>query len=138
MIAESFEEVNEHREITMVLNGFSCKQHIDEAVNAVKDLEEKSMDEIQCIYDKGLNVNNPLCTGCGYCSQCPKGIEIPKFMDAYNEKILGASIITRLRKHWRISANEAKKCVKCRKCEQLCTQHLPIVDRMQEIAEVIK
>lgn len=128
----------EHREITMVLNGFSCKQHIDEAVNAVKDLEEKSMDEIQRIYDKGLNVNNPLCTGCGYCNQCPKGIEIPKFMDAYNEKILGASIITRLRKHWRISANEAKKCVKCRKCEQLCTQHLPIADRLQEIAAIIK
>ena len=79
---------------------------------------------------------NTLCTGCGYCKKCPVDIDIPKFMDAYNEKLLGSSVIDRLKYHWGISELDALKCVGCGKCEGLCTQHLPIIRRLQEISDI--
>ena len=127
-----------HKEISLVLNGFSTRKHVDDAVRAVQDLHERDMVEIQQEYNQLTIVQSQLCTGCGYCNHCPVGIEIPKYMDAYNEKILGSSIVNRLRKHWKISIKDAGKCIKCRKCENLCTQHLPITERLKVIAEIIK
>ena len=79
---------------------------------------------------------NNLCTGCGYCKHCPVDIDIPKFMDAYNEKILGNNMANRLQFHWRVSSKQANDCIKCGQCETLCTQHLPIIERLEEIAAI--
>jgi len=61
-------------------------------------------------------------------------IDIPKFMDAYNEKLLGSDMLSRLKWHWNESVDNAAKCIACGKCEALCTQHLPIIERLKEIA----
>ena len=127
--------VASHKEITVTLNGFSTKEHVDDAVKAVENLEEKPAAQIYEEYErKGIALNN-LCTGCGYCLHCPKDIEIPKFMDAYNEKLLGNKLIDRLKFHWHIPASQAAECIACGKCERLCTQHLPIIERLKEIAQ---
>ena len=129
--------VASHKEITVALAGCTTKEHIDDAVKAVEGLEEKSAAEILKLYeDKGAAFND-LCTGCAYCDACPKGIEIPKFMDAYNQKILSgkdSAIADRLKGHWGADIAMAKECIRCNKCEKLCTQHLPIMDRLDEIA----
>ena len=128
--------VASHKEITVALNGFTSKQHVDDAVKAVEGLVEKPAAEIYQEYEaKGIALNN-LCTGCGYCKHCPQAIDIPKFMDAYNEQILGNSLSGRLTGHWGISNKLAAECIRCGQCEALCTQHLPIMDRLEEIASV--
>jgi predicted aldo/keto reductase-like oxidoreductase len=35
---------------------------------------------------------------------------------------------------WRLSPEDLKACTLCGTCEDQCTQHLPIRDRLQEIA----
>lgn len=126
--------VASHQEVSVTMTGFMKKQHVDEAVKAVENLQVRPMNEICKEYENKGIVLNDLCTGCGYCNHCPKNIEIPKFMDAYNEKLLGGSMIKRLRNHWHMSAKTATSCIKCGKCEKLCTQHLPIIQRLQEFA----
>lgn len=126
--------VASHKEITITLAGCTTKAHVDDACQAVANLKERSAKEIYEEFEtKGVALNN-LCTGCGYCKHCPKNIDIPKFMDAYNEKILGNNMNSRLKNHWHIPASEAGECIKCGKCEKLCTQHLPIIERLDEIA----
>ena len=128
--------VASHKEITVTLCGFTTKEHVDDAVTAVENLVEKPAAEIYNEYEaKGMTLNN-LCTGCGYCKSCPQDIDIPKYMDAYNEKLLGNSIASRLKGHWGIPASKAAECIQCGQCEALCTQHLPIMDRLAEIALV--
>ncbi len=130
--------VASHKEISVTLAGCTTKQHVDDAVRSVEGLEEKSAQEIYAEYEnKGVALNN-LCTGCAYCKSCPQEIDIPKFMDAYNEKILGNSIEDRLKWHWHIPASQAAECIRCGQCESLCTQHLPIIDRLDEIALLAK
>lgn len=123
-----------HKEITITLGGFTTKAHIDDACTAVDGLVERPAKEIYNEYENnGVALNN-LCTGCGYCKHCPKDIDIPKYMDSYNEKLLGNDILDRLKYHWNIPASDAAECIKCGKCERLCTQHLPIIERLGEIA----
>ena len=64
-------------------------------------------------------------------------------MDAYNYKLLnqgveGDLIGTRLKWHWDMAPGAAGACSLCGQCEDKCTQHLPIRDRMKEIAEGAK
>ncbi|MDF2473684.1 MAG: hypothetical protein K0R21_1466 [Anaerocolumna sp.] len=126
--------VASHKEITITLNGFTTNQHVDEACKSVENLIEKPAKELLMEYEnKGIALNN-LCTGCAYCKNCPQDIDIPKFMDAYNQKILGNDMKSRIKHHWNISANKAADCIKCGNCEAQCTQHLPIIDRLEEIA----
>jgi len=129
--------VASHKEITVALAGCTTKAHVDDAVKAVENLEERSAEEIVKMYEEeGVSLNN-LCTGCGYCKGCPKEIPIPKMMDAYNQYILSGKkekITDRLSGHWHVEKTLASECIGCRKCERQCTQHLPIVERLAEIA----
>lgn len=129
--------VASHREITVALAGCTTKKHIDDAVKAVEDLQERPAEEIGKSYENsGLALNN-LCTGCAYCKGCPMDIQIPKYLDAYNQMLLTKDktrIMERLSGHWGIKPDQAATCIACSKCERECTQHLPIIERLQEIA----
>jgi predicted aldo/keto reductase-like oxidoreductase len=126
--------VASHREISVALAGCTTKAHVDDAVRAVENLVEQPAREVYEEYEnKGMALNN-LCTGCGYCKPCPQDIDIPKYMDAYNSHIFGESMGDRLKYHWRIPISKAGECIQCEKCESLCTQHLPIIERLAEIA----
>ena len=59
-------------------------------------------------------------------------------MDAYNYRLLGSeqTIRQRLNWHWSLKPDAAKACSLCGECEEKCTQHLPIRDRLKEIAEL--
>ena len=128
--------VASHREITVTLAGCTTKEQIDDAVKAVEGLVEEPAETVAERYNKKGKALNNLCTGCGYCKGCPKGIEIPKFMDAYNQKILTGKeeeIAKRLENHWDIEKEISGTCIACGKCERQCTQHLPIIERLKEI-----
>jgi predicted aldo/keto reductase-like oxidoreductase len=81
-----------------------------------------------------------ICTGCAYCDDCPQEIPIPQFMDAYNQKLLGAGasgvdlVGDRLKWHWQLERSRAASCVACGQCEGACTQHINIIERLKEIA----
>lgn len=126
--------VASHKEITITLAGCTTKAHVDDACRAVEDLVERPAREIYKEFEnKGQAINN-LCTGCGYCDHCPKGIAIPKYMDVYNMNLLGNDMKDRMDNHWQINREMAAECIKCGKCEELCTQHLPIIERLEEIS----
>lgn len=61
-------------------------------------------------------------------------------MDAYNQKILEGNdqaIASRLKWHWGLSPDLASACVQCGECEEKCTQHLPIRERLEAISKVV-
>ncbi len=130
--------VAQHKEISVTLCGMTTKDHVDDAVKAVENLELLTAKEVcQRYANSGIALNN-MCTGCGYCKLCPKDIDIPKFMDVYNQKLLGSDMMDRIKNHWgALDAQTAKDCIACKKCEKACTQHLPIVERLGEISAIL-
>jgi predicted aldo/keto reductase-like oxidoreductase len=132
--------VASHKEITVTLVGCTKTEQIESAAAAVTQLTEKDADEI--LREDAVNriTLNNLCTGCSYCRECPNKIEIPKYMDAYNQYILTGNkseIKERTIEHWGLAREIAANCTACGRCEKSCTQHLPIIQRLKEIAENI-
>ncbi len=124
-------------DVTCALVGFTTKAHVDEAVEAVEGFTPYSDARRDALRQHILDSFGELCTGCGYCLPCPEGIPIPQMMDVYNLRLIGQDDKTlkgRLKWHWNVEAEMAAQCVECGVCEDRCTQHLPIRDRLKEVA----
>jgi hypothetical protein len=127
--------------VTTALVGFANCAEVDAAVEAVKGF--KPYDEAHIARLKGEIKSSfeGFCTGCGYCLPCPAQVPIPRLMDAYNQSILSTdehAIRNRLKWHWGLTADDAAACVQCGQCEDRCTQHLPIRERLKAIASTPK
>jgi len=126
--------------VTSALVGFTTRQHIDQAVAAVADFRPYDAEHIDAMRRKILDSFEGLCTGCSYCLPCPQDVPIPKLMDAYNMRILQGDdpkhIRNRLKWHWALTTAAAEACNECGTCEERCTQHLPIRERIKAIAEI--
>jgi predicted aldo/keto reductase-like oxidoreductase len=133
--------INDPR-ITVALPGFGNTTQVDEAIRAVdgfRPLTETQVAEIRSGIKESFN---ELCTGCQYCDDCPQGIPIPSYLDAYNHMLLGngpTDMINRLQWHWGIKLEDdyLDRCTRCGLCEKACTQKLPIPDRLAAIREEV-
>lgn len=131
------------RRITCALVGFSSRNEIDEAVEAVNKFKPINQQKIEKIR-RGLKESfNNMCTGCRYCDKCPFNIPVPQLMDSYNYYLLKgerSAMIERLKWHWGIEISDIlnMKCRECGRCESFCTQHLEIIPRIREIYKVAK
>ena len=141
----------DHPKISVTLVGFNTAEHIQEALTAMEGYKIRTEEELAAVKAKASASLEGICTGCAYCvarkagpthpndSICPQNIPIPKFMDAYNQRILRASekgdpLGDRLNWHWRLERSVAGKCTACGQCEKACTQHIEIIKRLKEIS----
>jgi predicted aldo/keto reductase-like oxidoreductase len=129
----------DHRDISVTLVGFSSESEVETALKAMEDYRPRPDAELSAIKEKASGSLEGICTGCAYCDECPQGIPIPRYMDAYNQQLLAladreTALAKRLSMHWGIKARAAASCIACGQCEAACTQHLPIILRLKEIA----
>ena len=122
-----------HEAITTALVGFRNIHDVDEAVESIDRYEVYSPEDIEALKARVTEEFDSLCTTCRYCDICPEGIEVWKFAETANHAILGsdAKLSMRLKMHWGTDIDELERCSECRKCEEVCTQHLPILERFE-------
>lgn len=131
------------KQISVCLNGFTNKEHIDMACQIADTAEAFTDADLKQIRAKlGENMNEA-CTGCGYCWDCPQDISVPAYMQVYNEKqMFGADdkkmvdVVDGNHRYGILVGTKAyaKDCIECGRCERACTQHLPIIERLKEMA----
>ncbi|TVQ41149.1 MAG: aldo/keto reductase [Spirochaetaceae bacterium] len=128
-----------HQDISVILVGFENRRQIDDAVDAIRGDRLHDSTVIQRVRQSAAASFSGICTGCRYClGSCPEDIPIPQLMDAYNQLILRGEkdLINRLKYHWDLPMREAARCIECGRCEESCTQHLQIIERLAAIAEI--
>ncbi len=128
-----------HPAVTSALVGFSIPQHVDEAVAAVEDFQAHDAEHVENVKRQVRESFDGFCTMCGYCLPCPADVEISRLMEAYDHRILMGSddhVRGRLKWHWGLAPDAAAACLDCGECEQRCTQHLEIRERLKEIASL--
>jgi L-lactate utilization protein LutB len=126
---------------------------LEENIEAVSIQEDGS-----CAVERVTNVNNNFsslkyfCTGCRYCDECPQNINIPALLQSYNALLFvdykpiyrrsnrrlleNIAICGKLSQGFGIIPESTKNpCIKCGKCENKCTQSIPIMNRIQELYE---
>ena len=129
----------DHQDISVTLVGFQTIEQVRQTLAAIEGYVPRNAAELAEVKAKAGASFEGICTGCAYCDDCPQDIPIPKYMDAYNQKILsgnagGDPIGERLKWHWNLDRSFARKCVACKQCESACTQHISIIERLREIA----
>jgi hypothetical protein len=132
-------------QITVTLNGFTTREHIDQACRVAETAMPLSEERIAKIRQQVSGNMDTICTGCGYCIEtCPSQLPLPAYMQYYNNKHLFGMTDQNLVKQineqrdWGMLADrqaDAKDCIECGQCQEACTQHIPIIERLQEIAD---
>ena len=132
-------------EVSVVLSGMSTMNQVEENVRTASlsgpgTLRLEELDLIERVKRKYMEMGFIVCTGCGYCLPCPQGVEIPKIFRFYNEyytKNRYEEVKNRYGEHIP-SESQAKRCVRCKRCEQLCPQKLPISDLLNGAAQIFE
>lgn len=132
-------------QITVTLNGFATQDHIDTACRVADNCQPFQPEDIERIRKRVARGMDKLCTGCGYCLEsCVQNIPIASYLQYYNAKSMfgrtDEEMMTGLKEQyeWQLLVGrkaEAGDCIECGKCEEACTQHLPIMERLREMAE---
>jgi uncharacterized protein len=126
--------------VTVALVGMRNKQDVDEAVASVENFTPMGLTDIDALSEKMRSEYREYCTQCGYCRDCPAGIPVVRLMEAYNYGLMKGmdEAVNHMRDHW--NAHNIPRviapCTQCRRCEEECTQQLPILRRFVELAEV--
>lgn len=123
---------------TLAIPGFSSIAEVEENVLAAEHLQDAPDGLLETMAEHLTSELNSLCTTCAYCDSCPEDIPIPHLLDAYNMHILSkgddSQMFLRMKNHWGVDPKWAAKCIACGQCEALCTQKLPIIERLAYIA----
>lgn len=127
--------------VTMILSGMSnfaqMKDNIDIfATNA--PLNENEKEQLLAIADK--MAKGVPCTRCRYCTtHCPQGLDIPRFMEMYNEHTFtGGGFLAPMLVSSLPEDKRPDKCIACRSCEAVCPQQIKVADILADLVEKIK
>lgn len=128
-------------EVTCVLSGMNSVPMVEENVKTASSVsagelgpgEEEMLKKVAEAINAKMKVG---CTGCGYCMQCPKKIDISGAFRCYNHMYTEGKGSGRheylqtvcLQKDFA----DVGSCVECGKCEEICPQHLEIRKKLKE------
>jgi predicted aldo/keto reductase-like oxidoreductase len=134
-----------HPEVSVVLSGMSTMQQVVENVKSAdrsgpRSLSRKELAIIKRAAHKYRKLGFVACSACRYCLPCPQGVNIPQIISLYNEFYMKDRSDEVRSKYWEYVTPEsqAKRCARCKQCESLCPQQLPVGDIMSRAAMIFE
>ena len=129
-------------EVSVVLSGMSDFDQLKENIETFENdrpLNGEEMKALLSMADGMLNGSLP-CTSCHYCvSHCPKGLDIPKLLELYNEHCFtGGGFLAPMALMAIPQEKQPSACIGCRSCEKVCPQQIKISEAMADFTEKLK
>jgi predicted aldo/keto reductase-like oxidoreductase len=133
--------------VMTVLSGMSNPEQLEDNLKtmtnfrALSDRERMVVEKAAAAYRASGTIP---CTGCGYCMDCPVGVDIPRVFAAYNhyrtvrESVNGAMADIVFRNTYTRVLSDSQKahnCVSCEKCVQHCPQGIAVPKFMKDISD---
>lgn len=120
-------------EIDTVIPGLRSIEEVDWAVNAAEDFKGLTEKEKKTMRF-GKMPPEPFCRECRLCMPCPEGVEILTTLkwETYHSFY---NITQWTREQYSKLHTKVKSCTECRKCEEKCPYHLPVIRMLKKAEE---
>jgi predicted aldo/keto reductase-like oxidoreductase len=131
-------------EVTTILSGMSTMEQLEENIITLSDagsdcLDENELAVIEKVAGEFRRLIPYACTGCAYCrSGCPMQIDIPLVISMRNEASMFDCNDKIKYEINRLIRKPPSLCIACGKCEDVCPQHLHVIDILKEIKEMFE
>lgn len=132
-------------DVSLVLSGMSTMEQLIENINIASETTPNSLvtkdldliDRVSKVYKDRIKVG---CTGCEYCLPCPSNVSIPNIFELYNHNYMFDTLeeAKSSYKTYKEKNIDATMCTECGACEEICPQHLSIIDYLKDAEEVLK
>ena len=130
--------------IITVLSGMSTIDQVRDNVSYMEKFQPLNQDEL-AVVERARKAIGEIpsipCTVCEYCVEgCPQNIPIPNIIAAYNRKLIYQDLAGAKINYWLATrtSGKASDCIACGDCEQVCPQHIEIIENMNTIAQELE
>ena len=130
--------------VMMVLSGMSSLEQMQDNVETMadfrpfNDVDHCVVKDVVAELDKMPQVP---CTDCRYCVKgCPQGIAIPGIFKAMNNQFIYGNVAGAKGNYAFATGGGgvASKCIGCGACEEVCPQHIKIIDQLKKAVEMFE
>lgn len=118
-----------HNNVLTILSGMNSKEQMQDNVDSLTDFVPFTEQEYRICENAAalINKNDIIpCTGCDYCSDCPKQIRISSIFAAYNKFQTNELSKEKSREEYSRIDVKADACIACHHCEGHCPQSIKI------------
>ncbi|MBR3277193.1 MAG: aldo/keto reductase [Eubacterium sp.] len=125
--------------VAVVLSGMTALEQIVENVETFSEPCPVTEEEKQLLSEVADSMLSWVpCTACRYCTEgCPKQLEIPKIIAAYNG-VKNGDMMASYSLEGCDPAMDPTRCIGCGACTGICPQNIAIPDIMKEFAQMLK
>lgn len=129
--------------VSLLLSGMSAMDHVTANIETAKDglagsLKADEHHLIEQVADVYRSMTKADCTGCRYCTPCPSGVDIPEVLAHLNDACLYGDLQAERDMYAMRPAGKASACTRCGQCEELCPQHIDIMDKLEEAVGILE
>ena len=127
-------------DVTMILSGMSNEEQLKENMEIFETNKPLNNHEMQTLLSIAEHMTRGVpCTACHYCtSHCPQGLDIPNFMQLYNEHTFsGGGFIAPFAVRALPENKRPSACIGCRSCEAVCPQQIKISEILADFSHQI-
>lgn len=137
-----------HPEVTTVFSGMGEMNQVEENLKVAEEALPNSLtgnelelyEQVKEVYKDLMKVD---CTGCGYCMPCPRGVDIPRCFNIYNQKYMfnksqSFDYLAILGGVFSGQEAYAGLCTNCGKCLRACPQNLEIPELLGDVSNELE
>ena len=139
-VAWAFRFLQSVPEVTVILSGASSMEQMRQNIAICEEdrpLDGKEMENLLALGRSMVDAKAAPCTACKYCiSYCPKGIDIPRMIELYNEHVFtGGGFIAPMALAAVPEDRQPSACIGCGKCAEVCPQQIDIPGIMKDFVQ---